>query len=227
MPTDASGNGIDQDDSAASHTGLSKAQLDAVLSLASAGDPKGKNESTRPGKRDGSNAVHIAVWDTVREVKVSGAAAPTEDELTEYLASHPHCIVYQGQKASGCAKEERPGLERLSEASLPPSKLGAKHLFALKEQAPPQLHEEPTKRSMFSPEQLQRLQVIARPRPIPKRSFDNGPAITWSDSPFLRPFRRCAPYRSSQHGSALLFLSFSISPPCAIAGGVRGVRAAQ
>ena len=158
MPTDASGKGSADAASATASNRLTKTQLDAILNLAAAGDVEPKEESTRPDARGAASPVHIAIWDPVNEVKLSGADAPTTETLADFLKSHPNCEVFAGQKPSGRAATERSGLDKLLDASEPPSSLGDKHL-TLREHAFFQSGEEPTKRSMYTPEQLQRLQV--------------------------------------------------------------------
>ena len=158
MPNDASGKGSAD---AASKSRLTKTQLDAILSLAAAGDVEPKAEAAQPDARGAAGAAHVAIWDTVNEVKLSGANAPTTETLAAFLRAHPHCVVFNGQKpsrrAATGAATERSGLDRLVVASGAPPSLG--------ERPPtPREHashggEEPAKRSMYTPEQLQRLQA--------------------------------------------------------------------
>jgi len=158
MPNDASGKGSAD---AASKSRLTKTQLDAILSLAAAGDVEPKAEAAQPDARGAAGAAHVAIWDTVNEVRLSGANAPTTETLAAFLRAHPHCVVFNGQKpsrrAATGAATERSGLDRLVVASGAPPSLG--------ERPPtPREHashggEEPAKRSMYTPEQLQRLQA--------------------------------------------------------------------
>ena len=154
MPNDASGKGSAD---AASKSRLTKTQLDAILSLAAAGDVEPKAEAAQPDARGAAGPAHVAIWDTVNEVKLSGANAPTTETLAAFLRAHPHCVVFAGQKPSRRAATERSGLDRLVVASGAPPSLG--------ERPPtPREHashggEEPAKRSMYTPEQLQRLQA--------------------------------------------------------------------
>ena len=159
MPTDASGKGSADAASVTASNRLTKTQLDAILNLAAAGDVEPKEETTRLDARGAASPVHIAIWDPVNEVKLSGADAPTTESLADFLKSHPNCEVFAGQKPSGRAATERSGLDKLVDASGSPSTLGDKHLTLREHAAFSQGGEEPTKRSMYTPEQLQRLQV--------------------------------------------------------------------
>ena len=156
MPNDASGKGSAD---AASKSRLTKTQLDAILSLAAAGDVEPKAEAAQPDARGAAGPAHVAIWDTVNEVRLSGANAPTTETLAAFLRAHPHCVVFNGQKpsrrAATGAATERSGLDRLVVASGAPPSLG---------EPTPREHaahaaEEPAKRSMYTPEQLQRLQA--------------------------------------------------------------------
>ena len=159
MPTDASGKGSADAASVTASNRLTKTQLDAILNLAAAGDVEPKEEAARLDARGAASPVHIAIWDPVNEVKLSGADAPTTESLADFLKSHPNCEVFAGQKPSGRAATERSGLDKLVDASGSPSTLGDKHLTLREHAAFSQGGEEPTKRSMYTPEQLQRLQV--------------------------------------------------------------------
>ena len=157
---------------------LTMAQLDAIRHLAASGSPE-QEDSGAPARADAAGPARtvtsrVAVWDTIHEVVISGAAAPTEDDLEAYIAAHPHCAVYQGQRASvRPGFEERSGLDQLA--------------AALKEQAPPRLPGEAVKRA-FTPEQLQRLQVRLErkwgrggPRPLLLcRPHDMPPRHLWA-----------------------------------------------
>ena len=158
MPTDASGKGSADAASVTASNRLTKTQLDAILNLAAAGDVEPKEEAARLDARGAASPVHIAIWDPVNEVKLSGTDAPTTEALADFLKSHPNCEVFAGQKPSGRAATERSGLDKLVDASEPPSTLGDKHLTLREHAAFSQGGEEPTKRSMYTPEQLQRLQ---------------------------------------------------------------------
>ena len=179
MPTDASGKGSADAASAAASNRLTKTQLDAILSLAAAGDVEPKEETTHPDARGVATPVHIAIWDAVNEVKRSGADAPTTETLADFLKSHPNCEVFAGQRPSGRAATERSGLDKLLDASEPPSSptLGDKHLTLREHAALSQGGEEPTKRSMYTPEQLQRLQVREAASPRLARASRCAPAM--------------------------------------------------
>ena len=160
MPIGASGKGVADAASATAPNRLTKTQLDAVLILAAAGNAKQKEEPTHrthPVARGAAGLVHIAFWDSANEVKLTGADAPTADTLDDVLQLHPKCKVYAGQKPSGRAAVERSGLDELVDASAPSSDAHDRH-HTLREQAFSQA-EEPTKRSMYSSVQVQRLQV--------------------------------------------------------------------
>jgi len=43
----------------------------------------------------------IAIWNTEKQKRISGNAAPTEKKLGEYLRKHPECEVYNGQDKAG------------------------------------------------------------------------------------------------------------------------------
>jgi len=43
----------------------------------------------------------IAIWNTEKQKRISGNAAPTEKKLAEYLRKHPECEVYNGQDKAG------------------------------------------------------------------------------------------------------------------------------
>ena len=160
MPIGASGKGVADAASATASNRLTKTQLDAVLTLAAAGNAKQKEEPTHPVARGAAGLVHIAIWDSASEVKLTGADAPTADTLDDFLQLHPKCEVYTGQKPSGCTAVERSGLDELVDASAPSSDAHDRH-HTLREQAFSQ-GEEPTKRSMYSSVQVQRLQVRQR-----------------------------------------------------------------
>ena len=49
--------------------------------------------STPPGD------IRVTVWDEVEQRKVSGPAAPTEDNLCRFLEDNPRFSIYAGQTA--------------------------------------------------------------------------------------------------------------------------------
>ena len=148
MPNDASGKGSAD---AASKSRLTKTQLDAILSLAAAGDVEPQAEAAQPDARGAAGAAHVAIWDKVNEVKLSGANAPTTETLAAFLRAHPNCVVFIGQQPSRRAATERSGLDRLADASGAPPSLGEKPPTP-REQHAAHAGEEPAKRSMHTPE---------------------------------------------------------------------------
>ena len=194
MPTDASGKGSADAASVTASNRLTKTQLDAILNLAAAGDVEPKEETARLDARGAASPVHIAIWDPVNEVKLSGTDAPTTETLADFLKSHPNCEVFAGQKPSGRAATERSGLDKLVDASEPPSTLGDKHLTLREHAAFSQGGEEPTKRSMYTPEQLQRLQEEFEACELPSKEQREVHTLSHPDCTLLHPATPTAPY---------------------------------
>ena len=90
MPNDASGKGSAD---AASKSRLTKTQLDAILSLAAAGDVEPKAEAAQPDARGAAGPAHVAIWDTVNEVRLSGANAPTTETLAAQMDLQQSLLV--------------------------------------------------------------------------------------------------------------------------------------
>ena len=69
---------------------LNQATLSAILSLAASGGPP-KGALPPPSQPSPAHArpgpVRVAVWDEENQVKISGASAPTEENLAAYLAA--------------------------------------------------------------------------------------------------------------------------------------------
>ena len=60
--------------------------------------------------------VRVAVWDALKNRKLTGAEAPTEKELAGFLQRNPHCEIYSGQRPA-----PPPAAELGSEPPLKPS----------------------------------------------------------------------------------------------------------
>ena len=73
---------------------------DAFASILSLTDSLCSAPSPPPGTHavGRSGPVRIVLWDSQREVKISGDDAPAESELNTFLRAHPHCTYYTGQR---------------------------------------------------------------------------------------------------------------------------------
>ena len=69
----------------------------AILGLARAASPV----STWTPPNSGGE-VRVPIWDHRHQVKLTGADAPTEDELPRFLANNPACSVYSSLSPSEC-----------------------------------------------------------------------------------------------------------------------------
>ena len=72
--------------------------------------------SARPEPAPQPMAVRVAVWDALKNRKLTGAEAPTEKELAGFLQRYPHCEIYSGQRPA-----PTPAAEPASEPLLKPS----------------------------------------------------------------------------------------------------------
>jgi hypothetical protein len=228
MPNDASGKGSAD---AASKSRLTKTQLDAILSLAAAGDVEPQAEAAQPDARGAAGAAHVAIWDKVNEVKLSGANAPTTETLAAFLRAHPNCVVFIGQQPSRRAATERSGLDRLADASGAPPSLGEKPPTP-REQHAAHAGEEPAKRSMHTPELTRTPQGLCR---VPTGFAYQPPALcTYRRRTAARPqgptYCACwvrAPASGVGHVPRTVATQVHAGAAPAAAGRVRGVRAAE
>ena len=73
---------------------------DAFASILSLTDSLCSAPSPPPGTHavGKSGPVRIVLWDSRREVKISGDDAPAESELNSFLRANKHCTYYTGQR---------------------------------------------------------------------------------------------------------------------------------
>ena len=73
---------------------------DAFASILSLTDSLCSAPSPPPGTHavGKSGPVRIVLWDSRREVKISGDDAPAESELNTFLRANKHCTYYTGQR---------------------------------------------------------------------------------------------------------------------------------